>query len=150
MEGILAEKKLEYMSHLVENLQANYRRVGLEKEALVKLEKGFADEGIKARFKEVLEEQSMLIKQHVERAATIREHEKALEAKRAAAKPKWEEMNLERPADAEKPAEPEEDEEEKLDLPPPPKPVDSDKIKAVTTMIDQYNNIVAKNFSVYG
>lgn len=28
--------------------------------------------------------------------------------------------------------------------------VDTDKIKAVTTMIDQFNNIVAKNFSVYG
>jgi hypothetical protein len=28
--------------------------------------------------------------------------------------------------------------------------VDTDTIKAVTTMIDQFNNIVAKNFSVYG
>lgn len=30
------------------------------------------------------------------------------------------------------------------------KKVDSDKIKAVTTMVDEFNNIVAKNFSVYG
>lgn len=28
--------------------------------------------------------------------------------------------------------------------------VDTDKIKAVTTMVDEFNNIVAKNFSVYG
>ena len=69
-----------------------------------------------------------------------------MEAKRAAAKPKWEEMDTERKVD--KPES--EEEEDKLDLPPAPKPVDADKIKAVTTMIDQFNNIVAKNFSVYG
>ena len=90
------------MSHLVENLQENYQRVGLEKEALNKLEKGFAEPGIKSRFKEVLEEQSVLIKQHIERQAKIREHEKVIEAKKAAAKPKWEEMNLDRPADEKK------------------------------------------------
>jgi hypothetical protein len=27
--------------------------------------------------------------------------------------------------------------------------VDSDKIKAITSMVDEFNNIVAKNFSVY-
>lgn len=27
--------------------------------------------------------------------------------------------------------------------------VDSDKVKAITTMVDEFNNIVAKNFSVY-
>lgn len=149
MEAILAEKKLEYMSHLVDSLEANYHRVGLEKEALDKLEKGFADQGIKMRFKEVLEEQAVLIKQHVERQAKIREHEKTVEAKRAAAKPKWEEMNQERSRDAEK-ADKEDDGMPKLNLPPAPEPVDADKIKAVTTMIDQFNNIVAKNFSVYG
>ena len=28
--------------------------------------------------------------------------------------------------------------------------MDTDKVKAVTTMVDEFNNIVAKNFSVYG
>jgi len=28
--------------------------------------------------------------------------------------------------------------------------VDADKIKAMTTRVDEFNNIVAKNFSVYG
>ena len=28
--------------------------------------------------------------------------------------------------------------------------VDTDKIKAVTTIVDEFNNIVSKNFSVYG
>ena len=55
MEGIVAEKRLEYMSHLVEALKENYRRVGLEKSALDKLEKGFAADGVKARFREVLD-----------------------------------------------------------------------------------------------
>ena len=27
--------------------------------------------------------------------------------------------------------------------------MDSDKIKAVTSLVDEFNNIVAKNFSVY-
>lgn len=27
--------------------------------------------------------------------------------------------------------------------------VDSDKIKAITSMVDEFNNIVAKNFSAY-
>ena len=67
MEGILQEKKLEYMTHLVDSLQENYRRVGLEKEALEKLERGFAADGVKARFKQVLEQQIVLIKQHVDR-----------------------------------------------------------------------------------
>lgn len=56
MEELLAQRKLEYMSRLVESLQENYRRVGLEKDALNKLEKGFAADGVKARFKEVLED----------------------------------------------------------------------------------------------
>ena len=29
-------------------------------------------------------------------------------------------------------------------------PVDSEQIKAVANLIDEFNNIVAKNFSVYG
>lgn len=29
-------------------------------------------------------------------------------------------------------------------------PINSDEIKAVASLIDEFNNIVAKNFSVYG
>ena len=86
MEGILQEKKLEYMTHLVDSLQENYRRVGLEKEALEKLERGFAADGVKARFKQVLEQQMALIKQHVDRQQALRDEQ--LKARQAAAKAK--------------------------------------------------------------
>ena len=57
MEAILEQRRLEYMSHLVDSLEENYRRVGLEKQALDKLESGFASEEVKGRFKEILEAQ---------------------------------------------------------------------------------------------
>ena len=57
MEAVLEQRRLEYMSHLVDSLEENYRRVGLERQALDKLEAGFASDEIKGKFKEILEAQ---------------------------------------------------------------------------------------------
>ena len=42
-----------------------------------------------------------------------------------------------------------EDKENDKEVEDPSQMVDSDKIKAITSMVDEFNNIVAKNFSVY-
>ena len=134
MEAILEQRRLEYMSHLVDSLEENYRRVGLEKQALDKLESGFASEEVKGRFKEILEAQQTLIKEHIDRQSQLKELQ-------LAQNPKEGEVDQEKVKEC----------QEKLDKinATPLTQVDSDKIKAVTTMIDQFNNIVAKNFSVY-
>lgn len=50
----------------------------------------------------------------------------------------------------EKPTEEEdEDKDAEKEQEDPTQLVDSDKIKAITSMVDEFNNIVAKNFSVY-
>lgn len=99
------------------------------------MEKSFNQ--LKPHFKETLEQQLKNIKTQVERQEKIyKEAQENVQKK--------EDKKGEQPVEEEKKAEvkAEEKDEEKV-------VVDSDKVKAITTMVDEFNNIVAKNFSVY-
>ena len=135
MDQIQNEKKMDYLNHLVTHLDQNNERIQLEKTTLNKLEKSFNQH--KPHFKETLEQQLNNIKTQVERQEKIyKEAQENVQKK--------DDKKGEQPVEEEKKAESkaEEKDEEKV-------VVDSDKVKAITTMVDEFNNIVAKNFSVY-
>lgn len=119
----------------------------MEKQALYKLEKSFNE--IKPKFKESLERQMDNIHFQVERQNKLHEmaqkqSEEQDGKEKDDSKAKDEEGgntagNEDQKKEEQEPVEQKEECQ-----------VDTDKIKAMTTMVDEFNNIVAKNFSVYG
>ena len=111
---------MEYMDHMCTNLESNFEKCQLEKETLSKLKKSF-NYHIKPHFKGQLEGFLNNIDHNIEIQKKIEENAKEGKAGEDAA--------------------------EELDA---KLPVDSDQVKAVVTLVDEFNNIIAKNFSVYG
>jgi len=142
---------MEYLSHLTDSLQQNNERIMMEKQALFKLEKSFNE--IKPKFKETLERQQENIEFQIERQNKLYEIDKKQQEEDAKVVEKGDDGAGDK-KESEKDGDQEDDankaDEAELLENREDKKVDTDKIKAVTTMVDEFNNIVAKNFSVYG
>jgi cupin superfamily acireductone dioxygenase involved in methionine salvage len=122
MEEIMDRKKFEYLDYLTQHLERNNDRIIMEKETLEKMENSFNE--IKPKFKKTLDGYMTNIKIQIDKQKKlIEEAEKKAE--------EGGEKTEESTADDELPD------------------VDTDKIKAITSIVDEFNNIVAKNFSVY-
>ena len=120
MEQILQSKKMEYMDQMVTKLESNYEQTMLEKQTLNKLEKSL--NMLKPYFKAQL--QGYL--------KNIEVNQKTHEEIKAKGKKEGKE------------------EEDETDVAKQMQVVDSDQIKTIAYLIDEFNNIVAKNFTVYG
>lgn len=147
MDEILSKKKFEYLDHLTKHLEMNNERIMLQKKTLQQMEASFNE--IKPLFKSSLEKQLRNIDIQIKKQKQM--HEEAERAQAQAEKEAAENDDNElrgikkEAAPVEKEEEPTEKEikEEQQFM------VDSDKIKAITSMVDEFNNIVAKNFSAY-
>ena len=105
---------------------------------------------IKPIFKSTLEKQLANIEIQIEKQKKM--HEEAEIAQKQAEKEAAEKDDdeLRGIKKEEKPDEAKDEEKEaEKEVEDPSLLVDSDKIKAITSMVDEFNNIVAKNFSVY-
>ena len=123
---------MEYIDHMTSNLESNFEKCTLEKQTLSKLEKSFNQ--MKPHFKGQLERYLHNIDHNIEVQNAIDEKEKKERAK----KEKKEEDTEEKI------------EEEDTAQPAQKLPLDSEQVKAVVNLVDEFNNIIAKNFSVYG
>ena len=110
MENIVKQKRMEYLSHLTEHLEANNSRIQLEKETLKKLESSWQQ--LTPEFKKTLENNLENIKKLIERQKKIDAENKAQaerEAKEAAERQEAEDDKL----DGEKPLKKEASEDDK-------------------------------------
>ena len=65
MEGIMYQKKFEYLDYLTRQLESNNAKIKLEKETLLKMEKNFNE--IKPRFITTLRQQMENIEKQIQR-----------------------------------------------------------------------------------
>ena len=152
MDNILKQKQMEYLSHLTEHLEGNNSRIQLEKDTLKKMERSWQQ--LTPEFRQTLEKNLENIKILIERQKKIDAENKAQaerEAREAADKQEAEDDALdgEKPLKKEKEEEPAAEEAKPEEEAEPKIDIESDKIKAISTMVDEFNNIVGKNYSVY-
>lgn len=123
LEQIMRQKKMEYLDYMTTNLEKNHDKTLLEQETLIKLEKSFNQ--LKPHFRTQLQK----YKENIEHNVKVQTYKSKKE-------------QAEKEGKTEGVPEPPED----LEL----REVDSDKIKSIVSLIDEFNNIIGKNYSVYG
>ena len=139
MKQIIEDKRQEYTHYLSSQLLKNDETVKLEKAALEKLQNSL--QSIQDNFKQELDAQLKVIKAEEEKAA---QQEKAFQEGRSAEQEQTDEDAKEETDQSIKQGEEsksqERDDEESEQV------VDSYRIAALTTMLDDFENILGKNF----